>query len=199
MKNQTFVFLALFLVIALVVPALGFILTYNGLVNAEKIAEEEQAQIATACQRRLDLLPNLIETVKGYARHEHETLVAITAARSKALAALQPAKETGAIASMSAVAATQADISRAMRGIFALVENYPDLKASSNFMALQDQFEGTENRIAVARQRFNTAVRSYNSRIQTFPGVLVAPLFGFGAKEYYEARPEAYEPIKAQL
>jgi LemA protein len=199
MKNRTTVFLVSFLVIVLAVPAGLLILTYNGLVTAEKITEEEQAQIATVCQRRLDLLPNLIESVKGYARHEHDTLAAITAARNKAQAALQPAQATGEIASMGEVAATQAEVSRAMRGFVALVENYPNLRASSNFMTLMDQFEGTENRIAVARQRFNTAVRSYNTKVQTFPGVMVASLFGFGEREFFEARPEAHEPVKAKF
>lgn len=199
MKNRTTVFLVSFLVIVLAVPAGLLILTYNGLVTAEKITEEEQAQVATVCQRRLDLLPNLIESVKGYARHEHETLAAITAARSRAQAALQPAKETGEIASMGEVAATQAEVSRAMSGFVVLVENYPDLRASSNFMTLMDQFEGTENRIAVARQRFNTAVRSYNTKVQTFPGVMVASLFGFGEREFFEARPAAQEPVKAKF
>jgi len=199
MKNQITLFLAFFLIIIMAVPAGILILSYNGLVKAEKTVEQEQAQIATVCQRRLDLLPNLIETVKGYAQHEQETLVAVTAARTKAESALHLAKESGGFAAMAEVAATQTDLSRAVRGVFALVENYPNLRASSNFMALQDQFEGTENRIAVARQRFNTAVRSYNSKIETFPGIFIAPLFGFGDKEFYEAKPEAYEPVKAKF
>lgn len=199
MKNHVTLILVALLAIVFAVPAGMLILTYNGLVKAEKYVEEERAQIGTVCQRRLDLLPNLIESVRGYARHEHETLTAVTAARSKALEALQSAYTPGGPPAMGALAATQAEVSRAMRGVFALVESYPDLRASSNFMALQDQFEGTENRIAVARQRFNSAVRDYNSRTQTFPGVFVAPLFGFGEKEYYEARPEAYEPVKAKL
>lgn len=100
---------------------------------------------------------------------------------------------------MGELAASQAALTKSIRGIFALIENYPNLRASSNFMALQDQFEGTENRIAVARQRYNHAVRNYNTKIETFPGLFLAPMFGFGEKEFYEAKEDAYEPVKAEF
>jgi LemA protein len=98
---------------------------------------------------------------------------------------------------MKALDMSQARVTTAVRGIFALVENYPDLKASANFMALQDQFEGTENRIAVARQRFNSSVRSYNAKIEKFPGVIIAPMFNYQPEGYFKAKPEAYAPVKA--
>ena len=199
MRGQATLFIVAFLVIVMALVGLGLILNYNGLVKSEKGVEEAQAQIATVCQRRLDLLPNLIETVKAYASHERETLEAVTLARAQAEAALQGLAKGKGEQAMGEVAATQAGLSQAMRGIFALVENYPNLRAAQNFMALQDQFEGTENRIAVARQRYNSAVRQYNSRIETFPGVIVAPLFGFGPGDYYEAKEQAYEPVVAQF
>lgn len=193
MKGQTNLFLILFLVVILAGMSLVVVLNYNGLVKAEKGVEEAQAQIATVCQRRLDLIPNLIETVKGYAQHEKSTLTAVTEARIKAEQAVQSG------AGMAKVAESQAVLTSAVRGIFALAENYPNLRAASNFMALQDQFEGTENRIAVARQRYNSAARYYNSKIQTFPGVVFAPMFGFGQKQYYEAKEQAYEPVQAKF
>lgn len=203
MKGQTNLFLIIFLVIVIALVSVVIILNYNGLVKAEKVVEGSKAQIATVCQRRLDLIPNLIETVKGYAKHEKETLTAVTLARARAMGVLEDVgKEEGKGAgtpSMAQLAASQAALKHAVKGIFALAENYPNLRASSNFMALQDQFEGTENRISVARQRYNVAVRNYNAKIETFPGVFLAPMFGFGEKEFYEAKEEAYEPVKAKF
>jgi LemA protein len=203
MKNNSgnvAVFALVFLLIVLAVVAGIIVLNYNGIVSAEKSVEESQAQIATVCQRRLDLLPNLIETVKAYAKHEKETLTAVVTARAQASSALTQLQSGAEKATLSQVATTQMGLTKAMRGLFALVENYPNLRASSNFMALQDQFEGTENRIAVARQRYNSAVRFYNTKIETFPGVFIAPMFGFGEKEFYDVQEEAaYQPVKAEF
>ena len=201
MKGSAAIFGIVFVLIVVAVIGLVVILNYNGLVVSEKNVDEAEAQIATVCQRRLDLLPNLIETVKGYAAHEKSTLVAVTEARAKAQGALKAIQAKGSSqGAMAQVAATQAGLTTAMRGIFALVENYPNLRASSNFMALQDQFEGTENRITVARQRYNSAVRYYNAKIETFPGVVLAPMFGFSEKEYYEVPDQkAYEPVKVKF
>lgn len=201
MRGQTSIFLVVFFVIIMGVISLVFILNYNGLVTAETGVEEAKAQIATVCQRRLDLIPNLIETVKAYAAHERNTLEAVILARSQAEASLAKIAGQKGISKdqMAEIAASQTALSGAVKGIFALVENYPNLKAVSNFMALQDQFEGTENRIAVARQRYNSAVRLYNAKIQTFPGVFMAPMFGFTAKDYYEAQETAYEGIQAKF
>lgn len=177
---------------------LAFIIIHNGIVDADKRVEEAEAQIGTVCQRRLDLMPNLIETVKAYAAHEKSVLIAVTEARTNAKNALDRiAKEGLTNENLKALEKSQAQVTTSVRGIFALVENYPDLKASSNFIALQDQFEGTENRIAVARQRFNRSVRAYNAKIEKFPGVIIAPIFGYEQTGYFEATTEAMEPVKA--
>ncbi len=202
MRTQVTLFLIVFLI--LVFGALGvfLIVNYNGLVKAEKAVDEAQAQIATVCQRRLDLLPNLIETVKAYAQHEKSTLTAVIAARSNAkgvLDEIMKAKGGFTKEDIAKFEASQAEVTSAFRGIFALMENYPNLRASSNFMALQDQFEGTENRIAVARQRYNAAARQFNTIIETFPGVFLAPMFGFEERIYFEAKKQAYEPVKAEF
>jgi LemA protein len=193
---------ALLLVISLIAIAaffsLAFILIYNGIVKADKYVEEAEAQIGTVCQRRLDLMPNLIETVKAYAAHEKAVLTAVTQARSNANSALERiAKEGYTNETLKALDTAQNQVTTSVRGVFALVENYPDLKASASFIALQDQFEGTENRIAVARQRFNSSVRAYNTKIEKFPGVIIAPLFGYDQVGYFEATTEAMEPVKA--
>jgi LemA protein len=201
MKGQTSLFLIIFMLVVLALIGLVLIFSYNGLVKAETGVEEAKAQIATVCQRRLDLIPNLIETVKAYAAHERNTLEAVIIARNQAVKSLDKISGQKGISKeeMAELSASQAALTGAVRGIFALVENYPNLKAASNFLALQDQFEGAENRIAVARQRYNSAARFYNTKIQTFPGVFVAPMFGFSEKDYYEAKEEAYEGIKAQF
>jgi len=201
MRTQTGIFAAVFVVIVVAVVSVVVIFSYNGLVTSEKTVEEAKAQIETVLQRRLDLIPNLIETVEAYARHEKETLLMITQARSRALDVL---KRVVGKANLSKdevlkLQASQGELTTAMRGLFALVENYPDLKASANFMALQDQFEGTENRIAAARQRYNLTVRHFNARIERFPGVFLAPMFGYEEKVFFEANKEAAEPVKAKF
>ncbi|MEW5894815.1 MAG: LemA family protein [Candidatus Omnitrophota bacterium] len=198
-KGQSAIGMVVVMLIILALMGASVILTYNGLVKAEKTVEESWAQIATVLQRRFDLIPNLIETVKGYAAHERQTLEAVTAARAAANDAVMAVGGKWAEGGMAQIAATQAGLSAAMRSLFALVENYPNLKASSNFMALQDQFEGTENRIAVARQRYNSAVKVYNTRTETFPGVFIAPMFGFGERESWEAEEKAYEAPRAEF
>ncbi len=199
MKGQTSLFIVLTLVIVTALLSVVVVLQYNGLVKSEKIVDESLAQIATVCQRRLDLIPNLVQTVKGYAQHEQQTLIAVTEARNQAAGALKAAKD-GALPKVSELAASQAGLTTAVKGIFALIENYPQLRASSNFMALQDQLEGTENRIAVNRQRYNSATRAYNTKIETFPGVIIAPVFGFNEKEYYEVKDEkAYDSVNVKF
>ena len=163
--------------------------------------EEAKAQIETVIQRRLDLIPNLVETVKGYAQHEREVLLKVTQARAKAQTLLEKisSKKSLTKEDLAALSASQSELTRTLKSLFALVENYPDLKASINFLALQDQLEGTENRIAVARQRYNYAVRIYNTKIKTFPGNIIAPMFGFEEKDYFEAKNEAEEPVKVRF
>ncbi|MGD8344660.1 MAG: LemA family protein [Desulfobacterales bacterium] len=201
MRTQTGIFAAVFVVIVLAVVSIIIIFSYNGLVNSEKRVEEAQAQIETVLQRRLDLIPNLIETVKAYVRHEKETLLKITQARAQALGVLEGVAKKGGLSKdeILKLQASQGELTTAMRSLFALVENYPDLKASANFMALQDQFEGTENRISASRQRYNLAVRYFNAKIERFPGVFLAPMFGYEEKVFFEAKKEAAEPVKAKF
>ncbi|MFC1703316.1 LemA family protein [Candidatus Omnitrophota bacterium] len=197
MKEQGNVALVLVAVIALAAIGGFLILNYNGIVKLDKIVEESQAQIEVVCQRRLDLIPNLVETVKGYAAHEKETFTAITQARSRAQGVLDGIKGKDSLVKedFMALAASQSQLTSTLKSLFALVENYPVLQASTNFLALQDQLEGTENRISVTRQRYNSSVRGYNTKITMFPGNIVAPMFGFEEKGYFEAKEEALEPV----
>jgi len=201
MKAQVGLFLIIGLIIILGVFGIGLILTYNSLVKSEKAVEEAKAQIETVIQRRLDLIPNLVETVKGYAQHEREVLLKVTQARAKAQGLLEKisSKKSLTKEDFIALSASQSELTKTLKSLFALVENYPDLKASTNFLALQDQLEGTENRIAVARQRYNYAARIYNTKIETFPGNIIAPMFGFGEKNYFEAKNEAKEPVRVRF
>ncbi|HEC69574.1 MAG: LemA family protein [Candidatus Omnitrophota bacterium] len=201
MKAQVGLFLIIGLIVILGVFGIGLILTYNSLVKSEKAVEEAKAQIETVIQRRLDLIPNLVETVKGYAQHEREVLLKVTQARAKAQTLLGKisSKKSLSKEDFIALSASQSELTKTLKSLFALVENYPDLKASTNFLSLQDQLEGTENRIAVARQRYNYAVRIYNTKIKTFPGNIIAPMFGFGEKDYFKAKEEATEPVRVKF
>jgi len=180
---------------------IALILVYNGFVNSENAVEEAQAQIETVYQRRLDLIPNLVETVKGYAQHERETFIAVTKARSQAHRILEQigSKKSLSKEDLARLSDSQSGLTHTLKDLFAIVENYPQLKSGSNFLALQDQVEGTENRIGVARQRYNYAVRLYNTRIRAFPGNILAPLFGFEEKDYFEAKDAAQEPVKEKF
>lgn len=201
MKGQIAVSLAIVLVVIVALVGIFVIVTYNGLVNAQKRVEGAKADIEAVCQRRLDLIPNLVETVKGYASHESQTLVAVTEARNKAQGVLEEVGKKKVLNKddLAILAASQSGLMRTLKNLFALVENYPDLKASTNFLALQDQLEGTENRISVARQRYNRAARLYNTKITAFPGNILAPAFGFEEKEYFEAKEEALDPIRVKF
>lgn len=158
------------------------IFIYNGLVRARNQVENAWSQIDVQLKRRLDLIPNLVETVKGYAAHERATLEAVVQARNAAIAA--PG---------TPVAQAQADnmLTGALRQLFALSENYPDLKANQNFLALQEELTTTEGRVAYARQFYNDSVLSYNNRLLVFPTVLIASMFNFVRREYFEAEEQA--------
>lgn len=178
------------LVLALVTGLLAWL--YNGLVSAREQVNAGWAQVENQYQRRLDLVPLLIDSVQAYMDHERETLGALTAARSRALSALQAAPATAPEQSeLKAVQRSQGEVQSALSRLLALVENYPDLKASRNFLTLQDQIEGTENRIAIERRQYNEFARHYNTRLQTFPSNLVGQLGGFRFKPYFEAQDEA--------
>lgn len=197
MQKTIFFSFILLIIISAVIAIIGMFY-YNILIGRSEKVDQRWAQVDTVIQRKLDLIPNLVETVKGYASHEKETLLQVMEARSKLLSRLTgseqraPQSKTELEEIRLAISGVGASLGR----LFAIVENYPDLKASQNFLNLQDQLEGTENRIAVERQRYNEAVMVYNRGIKRFPGNLVAAFFGFEPKPYFEAQPESKEPMK---
>lgn len=172
-----------------VLVALYVVFQYNGLVKLRNKIESAWAQIDVQLQRRYDLVPNLVETVKGYAAHEREVLENVTAARAKALNAQGVAEQAKAETGFTA----------ALKSLFAVSEAYPDLKANTNFLALQEELSGTEGRIAYARQFYNDVVQSYNNKVQAFPGNLVAGAFRFSEREYFEADDASRPPVKVQF
>jgi LemA protein len=155
---------------------LALIATYNGLVARRQRVRDAWANVDTELRRRLDLIPNVVETVKGYASHEREVLERVTQARSAAAGAATPA----------AAAAAEGPHTAALRQLFAVAEAYPDLKANQNFLALQTELSATEDRIASMRSRYNGAVRDLNEAVQRFPAVLIARSLGFSEETYYE-------------
>lgn len=164
---------------------------YNGLASREEMVVEKWSQVENQYQRRYDLIPNVVNTVKGYAEHEKNTLEVLTAARAKATSQ-QIDVESMSAEQLAAYQRAQNELGAAMRSsLVAVAEAYPDLKASNNFLELQAQLEGCENRIAVARKDFNQAVRSYNLKVRRFPSNIFAGLFGFDKKAYYEGADEA--------
>ncbi len=169
-----------FLIILGVLVLLGLVAVgaYNGLIRGRNQVENAWSQIDVQLKRRIDLIPNLVETVKAYAAHEKDTLDAVVRARNAAIAA--PATPAG-----QAQADTQ--LSGALRQLFALSEAYPDLKANQNFLALQEELTATEGRVAYARQFYNDSVLSYNNKLQAFPTVFFATMMKFSKREYFEA------------
>ena len=162
-------------VVALLVVAL--VLLYNNLVRLRNRVENAWAQVDVQLRRRYDLIPNLVETVKGYAAHERGTFEAVTEARARAQAAGTVQEQAGA----------ENMLSQALGRLFAVAEAYPELQADENFRQLQEELAQTENRIAVSRQVYNDTVLTYNNAIQTVPGVVVAGPFGFAKREFFEA------------
>ena len=157
------------------------------MVTQSENVDKHWADVENVYQRRADLIPNLVATVKGYAEHERETLEGVINARAKAT---QTTINAGDLTpeSMAAFQQAQDGLSSALSKLMVVVERYPDLKANQNFLELQAQLEGTENRITVERQKFNEAARQYNTYIKLFPKNLLANIFGFGAKPYFEAQ-----------
>lgn len=174
--------IAVIVIIAIVVVlGIAFVVMYNGLVRLRNRIDNAWSQIDVQLQRRHDLVPNLVETVKGYAAHERETLDAVVRARNAALEAQGPAAQAQA----------ENVLTGALRQLFALAEAYPDLKANQNFLGLQEELTSTEDRVAYARQFYNDSVLSYNNKIQSVPSNLIANMFGFAPREYYEGDDEA--------
>ena len=173
---------------------------YNALQTKEEAVFKAWADIESSLQRRADLIPNLVETVKGYATHENETLTAVITARSKATAVQITPKDLGNPAAMQQLQEAQGNLTSALSKLMVVVERYPDLKANQNFLDLQNQLEGTENRINVARQRYNQAVEAFNGSIRKFPESLTnSLLLHLERKEYFKAAPEAKEAPKVKF
>ena len=179
--------IVILIVVALIV--IFFILTFNGLVRLRNRVDNAWAQIDVQLKRRYDLIPNLVETVKGYAAHERQTLEAVIQARNMAMSAQGPAQQAQA----------ENMISGALKSLFALSEAYPDLKANQNFLNLQEELTGTEGRIAYARQFYNDTVQRYNTKIQTFPSVIIAGMMHFTAREYFEVEETDREPVRVSF
>lgn len=181
-----------------VLVAIFFYTSYNGLVTKEEGLDNAWSNVETQYQRRADLIPNLVNTVKGYAAHESATLGAVTEARAKATSINLTASDLTP-EKLEAFQKAQAEVRSALGRLIAVAENYPDLKANQNFLELQAQLEGTENRIAVARKDFNAAAQRYNVTVRRFPSNLVAGLFGFEKKPYFEASEGADEAPSVQF
>lgn len=177
-----------FLIVLLAIIVLMFIIfigIYNALVRLRNQVKNAWSQIDVQLKRRHDLIPNLVETAKGYMKHERETLENVTNARSRAMGA-------GSVAEKSAA---EAELSGAMSKFFLVVENYPDLKANQNFLAVQEELTSTENKIAFARQGYNDQVLFYNNKIQMFPSNMVAGMFNFKAEEFFEIEDKAEKEV----
>ncbi len=183
------ILLVVLIVIAIAIVAV--VLMYNGLVRQRNVVDQTWAQIDVQLKRRHDLIPNLVNAVKGYMGFEQTVLTDVTNARANAVAAggRGPAEQ----------AAAENALTSTLRSLFAVVETYPDLKASQNVLSLQDQLATTENQVSGARDGYNAAVRSYNTAIQSFPAVLMAGAMGFARREFFEAEPEATQVPTVQL
>lgn len=174
-------------VAVVVITVIACIGIRNGLIDRDEKVREQWSQIETQLQRRADLIPNLVNTVKGYAAHEKETFDAVVSARAKATQTtvsiddLTPEK-------MAAYQRAQGEIGSALSRLLAVTENYPELKANENFQTLQAQLEGTENRISVERRKFNEVAKAYNTSIRRFPRNILAGMFGFEKRPYFEAQ-----------
>ncbi|WP_433511985.1 LemA family protein [Nonomuraea sp. CA-143628] len=173
----------------LLLIAVLIVVIYNGLVRKRNAVENAWAQVDVQLKRRHDLVPNLVEVVRGYASHERQTLTAVTAARAQALGAHSLAEQADA----------ENALTSALKTLFAVAESYPDLKASQNFAELQEELATTENRIAYSRQYYNDAVLTYSNAIQTVPANIVAGMGGFTAREYFQAPGEERGPVQVRF
>ena len=185
-------------IVVIVLVALWGISSYNGLVGMDENVSNKWANVETQYQRRSDLIPNLVNTVKGYAKHESQTLEAVMAARSQATQVkIDPSNCTPQ--QLAAYQKAQGDVTTALGKLLAITENYPDLKANENFLQLQAQLEGTENRINVARKDFNDSAKKYNTSLRRFPRNIIASMFGFEKRNYFEAEAGAEKAPKVEF
>ncbi|WP_455512260.1 LemA family protein [Leyella stercorea] len=185
-------------IVVIVLVAIWGISSYNGLVSMDENVSNQWANVETQYQRRSDLIPNLVNTVKGYAKHESETLESVMAARSQATQVkIDPSNCTPQ--QLAAYQKAQGDVTTALGKLLAITENYPDLKANQNFLELQSQLEGTENRINVARKDFNDTAKKYNTSLRRFPRNIVASMCGFEKRAYFEAEAGAEKAPKVEF
>ena len=193
MKSTVIILIA---VVAVII--IWAISAYNGLVSMDENVSSQWANVETQYQRRADLIPNLVNTVKGYASHEKETLEGVVEARSKATQIKVDANDLTP-EKLAEYQKAQGAVTSALGKLLAITENYPDLKANQNFLELQAQLEGTENRISVERKRFNDTARAYNTAIRTFPRNLLAGMFGFDKRPYFESEEGADKAPKVEF
>ncbi|WP_419514856.1 LemA family protein [Leyella stercorea] len=185
-------------VVVIALVAIWGISSYNGLVSMDENVSNSWANVETQYQRRSDLIPNLVNTVKGYAKHESETLESVMAARSQATQVkIDPSNCTPQ--QLAAYQKAQGDVTTALGKLLAITENYPDLKANQNFLELQSQLEGTENRINVARKDFNDTAKKYNTSLRRFPRNIIASMCGFEKRNYFEAEAGAEKAPKVEF
>jgi LemA protein len=194
-KNPLFFGLLLVAATALLM-ALWLVSDYNGMARSDEQADRQWGQIQAQLQRRLDLVPSLVESVQAYMTHEKETLVAVVEARSRAVTSLQAAGTGREPAAVRQMDQDQAGLSASLHTLMVLAERYPDLKANQNIASLQDQLEGTENRIATERMRYNESVEAYNQQLRVFPSNVIASVMHFTPREYFESKMEAAEMPK---
>lgn len=192
-KKSTIITIAIVAVVAI-----WAVSAYNGLVNLDEGVENKWGDVETQYQRRADLIPNLVNTVKGYAAHEQETLESVIAARSNATQ-IKVDPENLTPEKLAEYQEAQGQVTSALGKLLAITENYPDLKANQNFLELQAQLEGTENRINVARMNFNEATKKYNTAIRRFPKNILAGMFGFEKRSYFESQDGAETAPQVQF
>jgi LemA protein len=180
---------AIIIGVIVVIVVLFFWLGFNGLVRNRNRVDNAWSQIDVQLKRRHDLIPNLVEAVKGYAAHERGTFEAVTAARANAINAQGPEQ----------TAAAENQLTGALKSLFAVAEAYPDLKANQNFLQLQEELTATEDKVAYARQFYNDSVLTYNTRIQQFPTVILAGMFHFVKRDFFDAEPGDTEPVQVQF
>src|SRR5256886_849154 len=187
-------------VLLLAIATVGWEISVNTqLVRLDQDVNEKWAQVQNVYQRRADLIPNLVETVKGFASQERTVLNEVTSARARASSIQLPPQALSDPSALRRFQEAQTQLGGALSRLLVTVERYPELKSNQNFLELQSQLEGTENRIAVERRRFNEAVREYNTRVRLFPGSVIAGLRGFREKAFFEAAPEAQTPPKVKF
>ncbi len=181
MKKSSIILISIIAIVVII--AIFLVGSYNGLVSKSEAVDTGLSNLDVMLERRADLIPNLVSTVKGYTSHETEIINSITDARTKLMNANSVEEKSNA----------NNELSSSLNALMVVVENYPDLKSSQNFIQLSDELAGTENRIAVARKDYNDAVKDYNLKVKTFPGNILAGMFGFEQKQYFEAKESSRE------